>query len=204
MAGKAPDGAIVTKIQRPSSSFNNTRPGWPNSSFDPVFNRAEGPSAATVFDAPLSQHTPSAPRAPLGEVAEVIGQEILQLGDALHRGKRERPLSAVEAIVEPGSARENSVPSENQGQQPAVAVAVEVEVVGIPSRGGRSRKPEKYPFSVIKVARRVDGAMEGESFFIPDCDHPKRAIAVARKRYGPGMTFDTRTVPGGVRVWRKS
>lgn len=61
-----------------------------------------------------------------------------------------------------------------------------------PSNGGR---PERYPFTKMKV---------GESFFIPTDEKERTRSAVlgaARLRLGAGRVA-TRSVDGGLRVWR--
>lgn len=127
-------------------------------------------------------------------------QETLPLGDAVRRSSSEPSLPDFDARGQ-FSADETYNGPLSDIHRPSV----EVEVLTIPHRGGRRRKVEPYPFSTIKVAWEVADGLQGESFLIPDDHHPKRHIAVARKRYGPaGKTFETRVVPGGVRVWRKS
>jgi len=211
MAAKAINGAIITRIRKPSCSIDNTRPGWPSSSFVPVFNSNGGPSAAAALDAIGDRPTGarSASSQP-GEVAELIGQEALPLGDGLQRRPSQGRSLAKDDVLDlaPAPAPEPtpkpaSEPCSELGNPPGGA-AVSVEVLAIPNRGGRRRKVERYPFATIKASRIVDGVLEGESFFIPEEEQPKRHIAVARKRYGPGRKFETRIVPGGVRVWRKS
>jgi hypothetical protein len=122
------------------------------------------------------------------------------LKDVLPRSKRVRSAAAGRKVKCSASAHNTILSTQNQEEDRPIAV----EVRSIPNRGGRRRKQERYPFSLIKVARKVNGGLEGESFFIPDCDFPERHIAVARKRYGPGWKFETRRADGGVLVWRKS
>jgi hypothetical protein len=200
MAEKAIIGTIDTTIPLLSCSIDSTSPGWPTSSLVPVFNRIGGPCAASVSDGLPLQHALSSPLFTSIEVTEVIGQEELSSRDGLQRGKRMQSILADHKVDRSASAQRPSFPPQNQEEYPPVGV----EVRSIPNRGGRRRQPERYPFSSINVARKVNGGLEGESFFIPDCDLPQRHIAVARKRYGPGRKFETRRADGGVLVWRKS
>jgi hypothetical protein len=147
---------------------------------------------------------PDAGRRPV-EVAEVIDQENLPLGDGLQRRLPGNDASSPES-AKPGEVTEHlggdsaidPVPSRAQD------TPVEVEVRTVPNRGGRRPSVEQYPFGSISVARMVDGSLEGESFFIPDHDHPLRKMAAARKRHRP-KTFFSRTDKerGGLWVWRQ-
>lgn len=134
------------------------------------------------------------------EEAEVIGQEVLPLGDGLQRGTRVNKNRPVPEGSEPSPSREAADAPERHDSSGSVPI----EVLPIPNRGGRHAKEELYPFGSIEVATCVDGQLKGQSFFIPDVEHPKRHLAVARKRYRGERTFWARPWPGGMRVWRKS
>lgn len=83
----------------------------------------------------------------------------------------------------------------------AVSSPVVVEVRDMPSRGGRPRLSEKYPFGTIAIAVEIDGRLRGDSFFIPDEDDPANQLAAARKRHKP-KRFSERKEGDGVRIWR--
>ena len=200
MGSEPTNGTIVTQVRRRSSAIDNTRPGWPNSSFDRVFNRNGGPSATDALNGAADQAAFTA--APVGEpreVAELIGQATLSLGDGLQRG------------TAPATTRATSAedPTPSQCQEPEATefscsdeqVPITIEVLPLPRRGGRRAGTERYPFGRLSLAREVDGRMEGESFLIPYDDHPVRRIAAGRKRHKP-KRFITRKEDNGVRVWR--
>lgn len=75
----------------------------------------------------------------------------------------------------------------------------------------RERQPEEYPFGDLPPAKKVNGEIEGPSFFIPDSDKAKDKLAAGRKRHKP-TTFWTRRemaqVNGrgpkvmGIRIWK--
>jgi len=205
MASMPPEGTIVTQIRRPSSAIDNTRPGWPNSSFVHVFNRNGGPSATEALDGttdqPLAETAP--PRAKPGEAAELIDQGILSLGDGAQRGTIE-PAHERVAELPPGKPEglEEAQPSDQVLHGSVSDNAVAIEVRRLPTRGGRRPAGnEKYPFGAIGLAREVDGFLEGETFLIPHDDEPRKRIAAGRKRHKP-KRFLTRTEQQGVRVWR--
>lgn len=175
-----------------------------------MLNRNGGPSASAVFDS-VTRTVPPALATRYGhEVAEPIGQEVLPLGDrpdaaGLTRAKirqearawrddPQRPLCRVED--QPASASVEDVPPRVEEN-----CAVPIEVRPIPGRGGRPRNQEHYPFDTMNISMDSDGRMEGESFFIPEADHPERRLACARKRY-QGKGFSSRKEVGGTRVWR--
>lgn len=82
--------------------------------------------------------------------------------------------------------------------------SVPVEIRAVPSRGGRPKSVERYPFATLH-AIEVDarGEMSGPSFLIPEADNPENRLAAARKRY-PDKRFISRRVPGGTLVWREA
>lgn len=169
-----------------------------------MFNRNGGPSATEALHGATDQpgaegpHPTAKPR----EVAELIGQEVLSLGDGPQRGlvpparepRAEAPARAAEGLHGPPPAAEKIEAS-------AYDNAVRIEVRRLPTRGGRRPSKEKYPFGAIGLARDVDGFLEGETFLIPHEDEPRKRIAAGRKRHKP-KRFLTRSELAGVRVWR--
>lgn len=93
----------------------------------------------------------------------------------------------------------------------AGAKQVLIEEVPMPSRIGRPRQEEEYPFLALKPSVMQGKAIMGPSFFIPNSDNAERHVTAARKRH-KGITFWTRKVMGqingqgpevpGIRVWR--
>jgi hypothetical protein len=199
------NGTIVTQVRRRSSAIDNTRPGWPNSSFDPVFNRNGGPSATEVLDGAADEgiqsiHGPH-PSARPREIAELIGQATLSLGDGLQRVAAPATKMGV-GVEDVGPLQgEERGPADTEYTGPDDQVAITIEVLPLPRRGGRRPGTERYPFGRLSLAREIDGRMEGESFLIPFEDHPVRRIAAGRKRHKP-KRFITRKEDKGVRVWR--
>lgn len=86
----------------------------------------------------------------------------------------------------------------------AAPYSVPVEIRAVPSRGGRPKSVERYPFATL-LAIEIDarGDMSGPSFLIPEADNPDNRLAAARKRY-PDKRFISRRVPGGTLVWREA
>lgn len=156
------------------------------------------------------------------EIAEVIGQEELPLQGASAIGP------SVGAARLPEGVDESSLPVQprgsadpgylSEGVDPHIAAGatdarsttqetpcpVPVEIRPVPSRGGRPKSVERYPFATLH-AIEIDarGDMSGPSFLIPEADNPDNRLAAARKRY-PDKRFISRRVPGGTLVWREA
>lgn len=78
-----------------------------------------------------------------------------------------------------------------------------IEEVVVPSRGGRPRGKENYPFAALTpVAPNASGELSGNCIFIPYADEPRKHIANARKRYRDWV-FITRSTSGGKMIWRQ-
>ena len=150
-----------------------------------------------MLDGATEPDVEQAPTPPDGsrEVAELIGQECLSLGDGMQRG-----------TIAPARRSDAEATARPPGDEPgdlASDTAVLIEVRRLPTRGGRRPSAEKYPFGAIGLARDAGGFLEGESFLIPYEDEPRRRIAAGRKRHKPdGKRFLTRSEEAGVRVWR--
>lgn len=65
--------------------------------------------------------------------------------------------------------------------------------IPVPQIGGRGRKSSVYPFAQMNV---------GDSFFVPGITTTKITGTVFHHGKRLNMKFVTRTVDGGVRVWR--
>lgn len=66
--------------------------------------------------------------------------------------------------------------------------------IAIPEPGaGRKKGVSKYPFAQMKV---------GDSFFVAGKKQEKFHSAMACTRRAQGFRFATRTVEGGIRIWR--
>ena len=169
-----------------------------------MFNRNGGPSAAAILHGTTDQSRgTTAGRRPF-EVAEVIDQENLPLGDGLQRGvSSDASLAREEAAASNEPVRTEASQGGDPADDPGRDTEVTVVVRSVPRRGGRPPLKERYPFGTISIARSVDGRMEGESFFIPDEDQPRRKLAAARKRHRPkGFISYTDEESGGIWVWR--
>lgn len=169
-----------------------------------MFNRSGGPSASEALDGVTEVPISKTMSGPSGEVAELIDQGILSLGDGIQRGStrsERKPIAEVSASE--GLSEEALRLRMEQAHNSESAGMVEIEVRRLPTRGGRKAAPEKYPFGTIGIAREVNGFIEGETFLIPHEDEPSKRIAAGRKRHKlQGKRFLTRTEDKGVRVWR--
>ena len=167
-----------------------------------MFNRSGGPSAADALHGNSDQAlSGSAPAAEPREVAELIGQATLSLGDGLQRGTAPATTKATSEEVPGPLQRQERCAGETGFSGSDEQVPITIEVLPLPRRGGRRAGAERYPFGRLSLAREVDGHMEGESFLISYDDHPVRRIAAGRKRHKP-KRFITRKEDKGVRVWR--
>lgn len=170
-----------------------------------MFNRTGGPSAAQALEGATTTENidASSARRP-EERAELIGQATLLLGDGLKRGvpppHRQPPQESQASEPPPGLREADRL--EQPPAEPSERV-VTVEVCAVPTRGGRPRSTEVYPFGTISLSRKIDGELRGESFVIPYDDHPLRRLAAARKRHkDSGKRFMARKQEAGVRIWR--
>lgn len=79
---------------------------------------------------------------------------------------------------------------------------VSVRVRPVPSRGGRPKMHEPFPFdSIAPAVANQYGEMIGPSFFIPQLEEGVRRLAAARKRH-KDKKFISRQVGVGLMIWR--
>jgi hypothetical protein len=149
-----------------------------------------------------------------GEVAELIGQEELPLRSASAAAalarKGEESIGVVGHEPFQAHAAQESVPTQSKeygsrGQESSRAMHCPIEVLPVPTRGGRNPGGDTYPFGALQPASLDEhGQLTGTAFFIPAAADPDRLIAAARKRHKPqGKVFITRKVAGGTMVWRE-
>lgn len=169
---------------------------------------------ADTDSAPLSGAFP-ANHGPRAEVAEVIGQEILPLGDCGNRAAPPEALAASPRLpVAPGQAPSGAIPGSDAARaslepgeqlfdcnsEDCAEVPVVVRVV--PPRQGRPRKHEPFPFdSIAPAIVNNDGEIIGPSFFIPQLEEGVRRLAAAKKRH-KNKKFISREVDAGLMIWR--
>lgn len=130
------------------------------------------------------------------------------------RGRGRQQQSADAGVVGKQGDSTSGKQSDASGEFRGGAKQVLIADVTLPTRSGRRRLPEDYPFAELaeRPSKLVDGQISGPSFFIPESDRADGKVTVARKRYG-GLWITRRTeeqvngegpVVRGLRVWRGS
>jgi hypothetical protein len=155
------------------------------------------------------------------EIAEAIGQEELPLRGASAigppatnsepvRGGEGACLTIAALITEDMTScpqpidRQPFESAHSKATPNDLSHSVPIEIRAVPSRGGRPKSVERYPFATLPpIQIDAHGDASGPGFLIPEADGPERRLAAARKRYGD-KRFISRRVPGGTFVWRES